>query len=128
GGVFAVFVKKIFWFWLPCFFAHRITVISNFTKSQLIEMLPWASKKISVIPNCVNPKIKSVKASFNQECPTVLHLGTKENKNLENTILGLKNIRCELVIVGRLSTLQKSLLEEVDLSYRNLISLSFDEI
>ena len=103
---------RIFWFWLPALIARRITVISEFSRGELVKLVPFAACKIRVIPNPRNPAMEYLPKSFNAERPGILLMGTKSNKNLERIIPALKDIPCRLVIVGKLSSEQLSLLDK----------------
>ena len=41
----------LFWFWLPSISVKKITVISEFTKKELLKLVPFINSKLSVIPN-----------------------------------------------------------------------------
>ncbi|TRO64271.1 glycosyltransferase [Christiangramia sabulilitoris] len=128
GHKFEKFSKKLIWFWLPGFFVNKITVISLHTQKEVLEIMPWVKHKIVVIPNPVNTTLEYYPKRFNSQNPKILHLGTKENKNLENTILGLKDIQCTLQIVGVLSSRQKSLLQKYGVNWENYFNLPYKEI
>ena len=124
------FFKKMFWIWIPIFLTKKITVVSNFTKNELLKLMPWTSFKISVIHNPIfnlsNSKI--LDNEFDVSCPKILLIGTKTNKNLERTISSLQNISCELWIVGLLNDKQSTLLKELDISYKNFVNISNVEL
>jgi glycosyltransferase involved in cell wall biosynthesis len=122
------FFVKIVWFWLPALCVSKITVISEFTKNELSSMVPFAKQKIQVIPNPVNPKITYIKQAFNSVCPVILHIGTKENKNLPRTINALINISCKFIIIGNLSPEQRELLNQSQMNYENYFDLDYSEI
>ena len=126
GNSYAVFVKKIFWFYLPALFVTRITVISNFSREELLRIIPFARRKIGVIYNPVNPKFeKKPKLKFEKK---ILHIGTKKNKNLTNTILGLKGLDCILYIVGDLSREHIEILNCTKVNYVNFVNVSLEKI
>ena len=116
------------WFWLPALVAKKITVISNFSKKELSEIVPFAKNKIIVIPNPVNSAISYTPKDFNGDRPIILHLGTKDNKNLERTILALEGINCTLDIIGELTTSQMQLLKKHDINFMNSYHLPFSKI
>lgn len=128
GGVFKRLYIKLFWFWMPALCVKRITVISEFTKRELSAIVPFAKSKIRVIPNPFNPQIAYEPKSFNKTCPRILHLGTKENKNLARIIPALKDIPCLLVIIGRLTENQSDLLRNNGILYENYYDVSYSEI
>lgn len=128
GNVIHRLLITIFWYWLPVLMVDKITVISEFSKREVIRLIPFAKHKIKVIYNPVNEMLKYSHKVFNSKTPTILLVGTKSNKNLENTIKALKGISCELHIIGQLSQLQKVLLTQADIVYRNQFFISYTEI
>ncbi len=119
---------KMFWFWLPALFVNKITVISQFSKDELAKVIPFAKKKIVVIHNPVNKLICYSPKIFNETNPRILHLGTKPNKNLEGTIVALRDITCHLVIIGELSNEQEILLTQYNIEYTNRYHLLWMEV
>ena len=128
GNKYQILIKKLLWYWLPGIFANKITVISLHTQKEVLEIMPWVKHKIFVIPNHVNSTLKYIPKVFNFKNPLILHLGTTENKNLENTIIGLKDIQCTLQIVGILSDQQKVLLQKSGVVWENYFNLPYMEI
>jgi glycosyltransferase involved in cell wall biosynthesis len=122
------FFVKLFWFWLPALCVSKITVISEFTKKELSAIIPFAKRKIGVIHNPVNPQISYIKKNFNSNCPVILHIGTKENKNLPRTITALTGTVCKFIIIGRLNAEQQNLLSLSKLNYENYFDLDYTEI
>lgn len=128
GNIFLRLFKKIFWFYIPFFNAKKITVISNFTKKQVLKEVPWVKDKLVVINNPINPNfIFNPKNTFNEK-PLILHIGTKENKNLENTILALVGIKCKIIIVGKLNNKYLDLLKKKKSDYENFQNISFENL
>ena len=118
---------RLFWFWLPALFVKKITVISEFTKQQLIAIIPSFAHKITVVYNPVNPKIQPHIKDFNVT-PTILLLGAKSNKNLERSLQAIKDIPCKVVIVGELNATQTHLLASLKISYTHKQNIPFDAI
>jgi len=125
------FVKRayvwLFWFWLPALFTRKITVISAFTKTELSAIIPAFKHKISVVHNPIHPKLKAVAKNFSK-VPTILLMGTKPNKNLQRSLLALKDIPCNVVVVGPLSEAQQVLIDSLGISYINKTTLSFEKV
>ena len=119
---------KLLWFVLPAIFVKKITVISEFTKKQLLSIYPKAIKKTEVIYNPVNPILKSEPRSNLPKKPIVLHLGTKEHKNLTNTVKALSNFDCELYIVGHMDQKQLELVNTYSIDYTNFSNIAFDKV
>jgi glycosyltransferase involved in cell wall biosynthesis len=128
GNAVSRIIKKLIWFQLPAKRVRYITVISEFTKSELSKLIPNSKNKIRVIPNPVGSEFKLSPYTFNAECPTILFVGTKPNKNLERVVVALNGINCNLKIIGPLNDLQKQLLEEHRINYSNKSKLSRSEI
>lgn len=128
GSALKRFFLKLLWLWIPAVIVKKISVISEFTKGELSAMIPFAKNKIIVVPNAFCPKISYEPRVFNATCPTILHMGTNCNKNLERTIEALKGVRCHLNVVGKLTCEQKSLLDESGIDYENHYDVDFMEI
>jgi len=121
-------VIKILWYWLPALFVKKITVISEFSKKELQEIIPFAKHKIQVIYNPVHSDLIHTPKVFDKQCPTILHIGTKHNKNLENTIKALKSIHCKLHIIGKLTKTQTTLLHSCNINYDNEFYVPYKRI
>jgi len=106
----------------------QITVISEFTKNELIKIIPYAHHKIKVIPNAIGDHLVYVPKPLSKKNPVVLCIGTKANKNLIRSIEALSGLSCHLHIIGKLSDQQKSLLEAKSIPYHNSFNLSDDEM
>ena len=101
-----------------------ITTISEKSKQEIIDYSGCVPTKIHVIPNPVDNSIQYVDRLFNAEQPIVLCIGTKENKNLENTIAALSGLSVHLRIIGKLSSTQQSLLDSSKIVYSSVWNIS----
>lgn len=128
GSLLSRLLVKTLWFWIPALIVKRITVISEFTKKELSSLVPFAKHKIVVVHNAFCSAVTYKEKSFNRDCPTILHMGTKENKNLERTLEALRGISCHLNVVGKLSDKQRRLLEESGISYENHYDVAYSQI
>jgi len=128
GNKIKIFLMKVFWYWIPVLLVKKITVISEFSKKELVRVIPFAKKKIKVVYNPVKEELNYVPKDFNSLCPKILLIGTKSNKNLENTVKSLKGISCELHIIGKLTEEQTQLLEKLEIKYFNEFFISYDKI
>lgn len=118
---------KLFWFWLPALAVKRISVISEFTKKELSQIIPFAKRKIKVIPNPVSSVLEPSTYVFHEK-PRILLIGTKSNKNLERSIDALQGIPCKTVIVGKLSPSQEKLLKDKAIDFDNYHNLTYNAI
>lgn len=109
----------IYWFWyyLPLLCVKNVTCISGKTKAELLRHFPWAEKKIRVIYNPVSSDYVFINKMFPVNNPKILHIGTRENKNLFRVIQALHNIPCELHIIGELTREQLVALREYKINY-----------
>ena len=101
-----------------------ITTISEKSKQEIIDYSGCVPTKIHVIPNPVDNSIQYVDRLFNAEQPIVLCIGTKKNKNLENTIAALSGLSVHLRIIGKLSSTQQSLLDSSKIVYSSVWNIS----
>ena len=126
GNVIKRNILKFFWFTIPTKRAKYITVVSEFTKKQLLEKLNIKPEKIIVIPNCISPNLEYIPKSFNSKKPVLLHIGT--HKNLERTIEAIQNIDCTFIVLGKFYPGQEDLLKKAKISYENYVNLTYDEV
>ncbi|MFN8207193.1 MAG: glycosyltransferase family 1 protein [Bacteroidales bacterium] len=114
-----------FWYWLPARRVKRITVISEFTRHELLQKISIPESKIRVIPDCISNSISYSPKPFNSRHPVLLQVGTKANKNLPRLIRALGDFRCTLIILGELSPLQKKLLHQHGIEYENYFNMPY---
>ena len=121
------FVSKL-WYEMPLRRLRKITCISEATRQDLIQFFPWVSEKLRVVPNPVGGEFVFSKKDLNTDCPVILHVGTRSNKNLERVIEALVGVSCKLLIIGVLSNEQSRLLEKHHINYENRFHISDEEI
>jgi glycosyltransferase involved in cell wall biosynthesis len=114
---------RILWFGLPVRLASAIVVISEQTKHELLKTVAVPKRKLSVMPNFVDPGFAFSERPFAGDQPRILHVGTTPNKNLPKVIAALRDIPCVLVIVGQLSPAMQSNLQEYGVRYENFIGI-----
>ena len=118
----------LLWFWIPEKRCVKIVAISESTRQQILKFVKCDSNKVKVIYCPVSPIFEPKPKIFNSINPKILHIGTSNNKNLERHVKALKNITCELVIIGSLSPYQYEFLENSGIKYSSKSGLSIDEI
>jgi glycosyltransferase involved in cell wall biosynthesis len=121
-------VIKFFWFTMPAMRVKYITVISQYTKDQLLKEIRIRPEKVVVIHNSVNPAINWSPKPFNTQCPNILHIGTGHNKNLERLIEALQGLNVKLTIIGHIKEHQKEMLTRFGINYQNFFNLPFAEV
>ncbi|WP_299099291.1 glycosyltransferase family 1 protein [uncultured Alistipes sp.] len=124
------FLKKIvywMWYYVPLKRMRYITCISEATRRDLISFFPWAAHKISVIGNSVEDEFFAVPV-ISHSRKRILHIGTRDNKNLSRVIDAMVGIDAELRIIGKLSPEQQQQLLESPITYSNAYYLSNEEM
>ena len=111
---------------MPLKYSYLVTFISE--KSRYEALTLEELKNTIVIPNAVYDNYQYAPKKLNDECPVILHLGTKPNKNLANTIKALSGIECHLRIIGKIDSTIEGLLKNYNVNYSNASNLSDDEI
>jgi glycosyltransferase involved in cell wall biosynthesis len=99
---------KYFWFTGPMRRAAVVTAISEASKDELRKWVGPLADKVVVVPDCVFEEFTYDPKPFNEECPVVLQVGTKWNKNVERVMEAVEGTGCRLEIVGELSEEQKA--------------------
>lgn len=121
-------VILFFWFYLPILRVRYVTVISEFTKQELLKYIRIQENKIRVVPDCIPGKIEFSPKPFDDGCPVILQIGTKQHKNIPNLLEAIKNIPCKLIILGEMEQWLKDQLDWLQLDYENYCDLSYEEV
>ncbi|MGE5109087.1 MAG: glycosyltransferase family 4 protein [Sphingobacteriales bacterium] len=116
------------WYQLPVRRSNVITTISEKTKKEVVELTGINADKIHIIPNFYDPRFQFVPKEFKNNCPRILQIGTKENKNLPRIIEALKGINCLLDIVGPIDDEVQHMLKVNNIQYISSNNISFDEL
>lgn len=116
------------WYYFPLRRIRIITCISEATKQDLIHFFPWVESKIRVVGNPVDDRFVYTPKNINIEKPRILHIGTRENKNLLRVIVALDGQSCHLRIVGKLNEEQQEALNRSTVEYSNIWSITDEEI
>jgi glycosyltransferase involved in cell wall biosynthesis len=93
---------KYFWFTGPMRRAAVVTTISEASKQELRKWVGPLADKVVVVPDCVFEEFAYDPKPFNEECPVVLQVGTKWNKNVERVMEAVATTGCQLEVVGEL--------------------------
>jgi glycosyltransferase involved in cell wall biosynthesis len=121
---------QLFCLYLPVRQVRFVTVVSEYSKSKLLETTGIDSNKVIVIPNCI-PFIEAdfkPKLHINKREPVLLQIGTKPNKNLENLIEAIRKLPCKLLIIGKLTEEQLSRLTNAQISFEQYVDLPYTEV
>lgn len=116
------------WFRLPIRRVSRVTVISNATKSDLLEQVGVGGEKVRVIHDPVSSRFQFSPRKFNTDNPRILVVGTGANKNLIRCIGALSGIPCHLRIIGKADREQAEYLDRHSREYSLVSNLSDDQV
>lgn len=122
------FVLWFFWFWLPVMRSRVVVTVSETTRWTLLKTVRCNPNKVIVIHNPVSDEFQPEAKVFNTECPRILQIGTKPNKNIPRVAEALSGIDCKLVIIGPMPPEYKTVLAEYGLDYENHVGLSREEL
>jgi glycosyltransferase involved in cell wall biosynthesis len=120
-------MKWLFLDW-PVKRVKYITTVSEKTKAEILQYSNFPPEKIIVIPNPVQSGITYQPKQFNAEKPTILFIGTKQNKNLGRAIQALNGLKVHLRIIGKLNTANLNTLSTNNIEYSNRICLSNEDL
>ena len=99
---------KYFWFTGPMRRAAVVTTISQASKEELRKWVGALADKVVVVPDCVFEEFAYDPKPFDEECPVVLQVGTKWNKNVERVMEAVEGTGVRLEVVGKTSKDQKT--------------------
>lgn len=119
---------KLFWFELPIKRSNKIITVSNFSKTEIVKHFNISPNKIKVIPNCISSGFEPFVKNFNNEQPSILHLGTKPNKNLINLISAINGLTIKLIIIGELNVNEINKLVENKIDYIRYNNVSDEQL
>ncbi len=121
-------LKKLYIDW-PLRRLDFITAISEQTKSEIVRYTGCSEEKILVLDL---PLVTEIDAGenrkFNNLKPTILQVGTMDNKNIPMLAKALNGTNCKLRIVGRLSLDQISALSENHVEYESAQDLTDEQL
>jgi len=121
------YLLKKLWFDWPIKRATYVSTISSFSKNELLNLNHYKTP-IQVIHNPITLPITYTPKAFNEECPTILHIGTKPNKNLNRLLIAIKDIKCKLILIGKLDNVIIKILEKNSINYISKVNLSNEQM
>jgi len=122
----AVFL--FFWYWLPVRRAKLVSVISEFTRQELLSHVNIDPARVRIVPACVSGDFSPDPKEFNSANPVILQIGSGQNKNIERVIQALKGISCHYRIIGKLNSCQLSALQNCGISHSSVSNISNPEV
>lgn len=111
-------IYRLVWFSLPMRLASAVTVISQQTFREVASEFPSAAAKLRVIPDPLPDGLGPVETPRDPGgMPTILHIGTMENKNLGLSIEVAKRLGARLSILGLLRADQRADLQATGVAF-----------
>jgi glycosyltransferase involved in cell wall biosynthesis len=117
-----------FWYWLPLARAEHVTVVSEFTRTEVANAVPGVRGKLEVIPPPLPAEFVASPAPRRQGPLRLLQVGTTENKNLPRVIQACRGLPVTLEIIGKLPEGIGALLDDVGVRYSNHVGLGPAEL
>ena len=121
------FYRWVIYEW-PARKADAVTVISEKTRRELLELTRCGTDNLHVIPNFVDPAFVHRPREFNAAYPTLLQVGVKANKNLHRLAAAISGIPCRLEIIGQPGPEDVRQLEAQGIDYRAASGLTDEEV
>ena len=121
-------IFKLYWIIFPLLFSNLIFTSSKITQSRVQSFLSLTRNKVLHVPICTGLNIEPKINIKNNSTFTILHIGTKRNKNLTNLILAIQGINCLLQIVGPIGPNDSRLIKKSKINIQNYIRISDEEI
>lgn len=118
---------RLWWISLPLRFASRITVVSEYTRSQLTELMPSVADRVVVVPNSVPGKFSRT-ARRSNTIPQILQVGTAVHKNAEATVTALAGMHVKMVLIGAHRESLEQLLRQLKIDYSWRTNIPFEEV
>lgn len=116
-------IYSLWWIKWPVVKASKIVAVSNYTRSDIIRLMPSYASKVMVIANGIHPDFKSMFKPCNTTRPRILQVGTAVHKNLQTVFKSLHGLECILSIVGQITGDHIRQLEELGITYENYVDL-----
>ncbi len=117
---------NLFWLQLPCWYASKITCVSDSTRQAILKSYIGRSINPIIVEVCIDDKFILNSSKLPNSVFTILHIGTSYNKNLERLILACSDIKCHLNIVGHLNVQQEKMLSNY--SFSNFVNLEIEDL
>lgn len=120
-------IKKLLFLTLPIKFADQVVCISPATKAQIDSYVKNSKTKV-ITHHDITADFPYTPKTFNADCPTIFHMGTAPNKNLETTLKALKGLKCKLRVLKKMTSEQTQLANELGINYVNRYDLTNQEV
>lgn len=116
------------WFWLPIRRVAVVSVISEFTKQDLLRHIKIDAHKVRIVHCPVSADFTPTTREFSNAMPIVLLIGTRPNKNVERVVQALQGLPCRLRVIGELDDSQLRALRQCEVAYSSVSNISDDQV
>lgn len=120
------------WYWWPLRRCEAVTVISEFSKLELMSWSKIPPERIVVIPPPLSPEFTGLidvpPLDARPRPHRILQVGTKGNKNLERVIEAATGLDATLVIVGGVDAALRERMHHLRVRHEILTALSRPEL
>ncbi len=121
-------IYRLFWFKYPLKYIDVVTVVSQFTKSRLVEYFDFPGERIRVIHDPVKPIFQFVKKEKLNVRPVILMMGTGRHKNLGNLIEAARGSDFHIDIIGWPAADELARLKSYGISHTVYNNLTDEEV
>ncbi len=118
----------LLWYRLPLRQVAAVTVVSEFSRRELLRCSPVSPHKVQVIHDPLPPGFAPYPRPFNTARPTLLQVGTRPTKNLGRVAESMRGLNCHLDIIGGVGESDRRLLESCSISYSAHQRLTDEEV
>jgi glycosyltransferase involved in cell wall biosynthesis len=121
-------IFQLLWLRLPVACAGLVTVVSEQTRQEVLRYTGCPDSKIRLIPESVSSSLGPLPRVFQSDQPTILQVGTADNKNLTRVVEALAGIPCRLRIVGRIAAGVEAALKKSGIDYSSCVGVSDEQL
>lgn len=119
---------RLLWFTIPIRRSAAVIAISAATREALERHVSLAGKRVEIIPDPLVAAMPRKTMPFRTDRPTVLHIGTKANKNLARHVEALEGLDIRLIVIGKIGQSDRLLLQNSGLEWDNRADLSEEQL
>ena len=121
-------IFRMLWYEWPIRKADLVTVISEKTRTELLDIIGKRAFKIRVVNNFVNDLFEYTPKEFNKDQPGLLFIGSTENKNLDRVLQAIIGLGCHLDIIGKVSDKQRTFINSNNLKVSFSHGLTLEQV
>lgn len=119
---------KYLWYTVPVRRCRYVTVVSQFTRDELLREIACDPSRVIVIHPHLSDEFQRVDRPFRTQRTRVLQIGTAYNKNIERLAQALAGMDVELRVVGEMSASQRAAVAAAKIKCTERTGLSRSEI